>query len=307
MTRLPFQVAALLCFFYALPLKAQQLTITPAQIFEQEKTNLEAAKKWAAESATPEYILLNDESIVAVVGIQRGHPVFFTTHNQQASDITGTSQLRPGGSLNLNLTGRNMEIGVWDASLVYENHQEHNSRVIRKETGGAANHATHVAGTLIAAGIQNEARGMAPTARLHSYNWNFHSSEMIVEAEQGLLVSNHSYGRIAGWHKFNLTADSSRWQWFGDPNISTDEDYIFGFYDDEASTFDHITYTNPHYLPVVSAGNERDDYGPSSGVYLALDLQNRWREYDSETRPLPSDGHAEGFDTITSMALAKNV
>ena len=171
----------------------------------------------------------------------------------------------------------------------------------------AANHATHVAGTLISTGILNEAKGMAPRARLHSYNWNFHSSEMLTEAERGLLISNHSYGRIAGWHKFNLTADSSRWQWFGDPNISTDEDYVFGYYDDEASTFDHITYTNPNYLPVISAGNERDDYGPSSGIYLALDFQNRWKEYDVAKRPLSADGGLSGFDTITSMALAKNV
>lgn len=307
MTRTPLLVAALFCFSCIIPLHAQQLTITPAQILEQEKNKLEAAKRWAAERSIPEFLLLNDESIISVVGIQNNHPVYFTTHNQHASFITRTSPLQSGGSLNLNLTGSTITIGVWDASLVFENHQEHSSRVIRKETGGAGNHATHVAGTLIATGILNEAKGMAPKARLHSYNWNFHSSEMISEAEKGLLVSNHSYGRIGGWHKFNLTPDSSRWQWFGDPNISTDEDYVFGYYDEEAATFDHIVYTNPHYLPVISAGNERDDLGPSSGIYLALDNQNRWREYDIATRPVSPDGDPGGFDTITSMALAKNV
>ena len=307
MTQRHIQVTTLLCLSFFIPLHAQQLTPTLSQLKEQERSNLEAARVWADANAFPEIQELVDGSLVAIVGFTNNRPTFFTTHNQRASSITRTSRLHPEGGLGLNLTGSHITIGIWDASLVYNRHQEHRARVIGKETGGAANHATHVAGTLIASGILNEARGMAPNSRVHSYNWNFHSSEMLVEAEQGLLLSNHSYGRIAGWHKFNLTADSSRWQWFGDPNVSTEEDYTFGYYDEEASIFDHITSVHPYYLPVVSVGNERDDYGPSDGIYLALDDQNRWREYDISTRPVSPDGYTDGYDTITSMALAKNI
>lgn len=299
-------VAAIVAYSSFSLLYAQQPSPNPSQILEFERTDLQAARQWANANDLPELFFLTDESVVGIVGFRNEHPVYYTTHNQKASAITRTSRLYAGSDLGLSLDGNNLAIGIWDASLVFENHQEHKVRVIRKENGGAGNHATHVAGTLIASGITPEARGMAPKARLHSYNWNFHLSEMVVEAEKGMLISNHSYGRIAGWHKFNLTADSSRWQWFGDPKISTTEDYTFGFYDQEASNFDHITYTNPYYLPVVSAGNERDDFGPNEGIYLALDLDNRWREYDVATHPLQTDGGQDGFDTITSIALAKN-
>lgn len=306
MTRLHIQVAAILAFSSISPLFAQQPEPTPSQIQDLESTNLEAARQWAQDNAVPELLFLDDASVVGIVGFRNAHPVFFTTHNQRASSITKTSRLHEGNGLGINLDGSNLTIGIWDASIVYDRHQEHNVRILPKETGGSSNHATHVAGTLVASGITPEARGMAPKARLHSYNWNFHLSEMIVEAENNMLVSNHSYGRIAGWHKFNLTQDSSRWQWFGDPTISAEEDYTFGYYDQEASNFDHITYTNPYYLPVVSAGNERDDHGPTTGLYLALDGDKRWREYDIATHPLSPDGGSNGYDTITSMALSKN-
>ena len=306
MNQLFLMAVALVAYSSFSLLYAQQLAPNPSQILEIERTDFLAAQQWAKENDIPEHFFLTDESIVGIVGFRNGHPVYYTTHNQKASTITGTSRLYTGGDLGFSLDGNNLAIGIWDASLVFESHQEHKVRVIRKEKGGAANHATHVAGTLIASGIIPEAKGMAPQARLHSYNWNFHLSEMVIEAEKGMLISNHSYGRIAGWHKFNLTPDSSRWQWFGDPKISTTEDYTFGFYDQEASNFDHIAHTYPYYLPVVSAGNERDDNGPTEGVYLALDLNNRWIEYDVATHPLQIDGGTDGFDTITSMALAKN-
>ena len=306
MTRLHIQVAAILVSSFFSPLYAQQPEPTPSQIQDLESTNLETARQWAQDNAVPQLLYLNDASVVGIVGFQNAHPVFFTTHNQRAASITNTSRLYDESGLGFNLDGSNLTIGIWDASIVYDSHQEHKVRIIPRETGGTSNHATHVAGTLVASGITPESRGMAPKARLHSYNWNFHLSEMIVEAENNMLVSNHSYGRIAGWHKFNLTQDSSRWQWFGDPDISAAEDYTFGYYDQEASNFDHITYTNPYYLPVVSAGNERDDHGPTTGLYLALDLNNRWREYDISTHPLSPDGGSSGYDTITSMALSKN-
>ena len=307
MTPIYLKAAVGLTLIFTLPLHAQQSSQNLTQLQVQEKTDFEAGKNWASNNDIPELYFLNDHSIVGIIGYRHEQPVFFTTHNQRASTLTRTSNLHSGNKIGLDLDGNNLVIGVWDASLVYENHQEHKARIVRKETGGAANHATHVAGTLIASGLTPEAHGMAPKARLHSYNWNFHLSEIIVEAERGMLISNHSYGRIAGWHKFNLTADSSRWQWFGSPSISTSEDYTFGYYDQEAANFDRIVYANPFYLPVISAGNERDDYGPTEGIYLALDLENRWREYDISLYPISPDGANDGFDTITSMALAKNV
>ena len=304
----PNLLFVILLFFFSpevIRAQAQSKTLFDIRSTENERDIL--AKQWAADNSYPLLQYLADESLIGVQGFQDGAPVYFTTHNQRAGTYTRTISLHPGQSSGLELSGLNFEIGMWDASPAFDGHQEHHSRVIKKESGGVSNHATHVAGTLIASGVYTEALGMAPKARVHSYNWNFHSTEMLVEARDGLLISNHSYGRIAGWHKFRITADSSRWQWFGNPEISQDEDYIFGYYDQDASLFDHVTYTHPFFLPVVSAGNERDDFGVQSGIYLALDSDNRWVEYDASTRPIPPDGSPGGFDTLTGIATAKNV
>ena len=307
MARPILQFTILFCFLTPQLISAQPGPDILTQIQSTEQSSASRAVKWALDNNAPLLEYLFDDSIVGITGFHQDHPVYFTTHNQRAGATTRTSSLHPGQSTGLNLTGLNFTIGMWDARPAFNGHQEHQSRIIQKETGGVANHATHVAGTLIASGINEEAMGMAPRARIHSYNWNFHSTEMLIEARDGLLISNHSYGRIAGWHKFNLTADSSRWQWFGNPEVSVVEDYLFGYYDQDASLFDHVAYTHPYFLPVVSAGNERDDIGPQSGLYLALDGNNRWREYDVALRPIVADGGTGGFDTLTGIATAKNV
>ena len=307
MARLILLLAYTFLFFSSGVTLAQVPGKSLADIQASENERATLAKQWAFENRYPLFQYLSDESIIGVHGFQDGLPVFFTTHNQQAGTFTRTINLHPGQSSGLDLSGLNLVIGMWDASPAFDGHQEHHSRIIKKESGGVSNHATHVSGTLVASGVYTEALGMAPKARVHSYNWNFHSTEMLVEARDGLLISNHSYGRIAGWHKFNLTADSSRWQWFGNYEVSPEEDYIFGYYDQDASLFDHVTYTHPFFLPVVSAGNERDDWGARSGIYLALDSDNRWKEFNASTRPIPPDGSPEGFDTLTGIATAKNV
>ena len=296
----------LFSFLTATSLRGQSFDKTLPALQSAEQKSQSNAKNWSRENGFPMLQHLADESLVGVQGFQEGMPVFFTTHNQRAGSLTRTSNLHPGQVSGFDLSGLNLVIGMWDASPAFNGHQEHRSRIVQKETGGVSNHATHVAGTLVASGINSESLGMAPQAKVHSYNWNFHATEMLVEAREGLLVSNHSYGRIAGWHKFNLTADSSRWQWFGDPTVSLKEDYIFGYYDQDASLFDHVTHTYPYFLPVVSAGNERDDLGAQTGIYLALDTDNRWREYTVADRPIAPDGSPEGFDTLTGIATAKN-
>ncbi len=98
-----------------------------------------------------------------------------------------------------------------------------------------------------------------------------------------LEISNHSYGIVAGWH-----LNSNReWQWFGDPSISEVEDYKFGYYDYTAKTWDDIAYRRPNYLIVKAAGNDVGD-GP----------------YDASP---PRDGGDDGYDTLTSSAVSKNV
>jgi len=106
---------------------------------------------------------------------------------------------------------------------------------------------------------------MAPSASLESHDWNYDGSEMALEAANGMLVSNHSYGFLRGW---------SGSTWWGDTTVSNDEDYKFGFYDETSQVWDEIAYDAPYYLIVKSAGNDRNDSGtghPADGPYDCID------------------------------------
>ena len=51
-------------------------------------------------------------------------------------------------------------------------------------------------------------------------------------ASPNLLISNHSYGALAGW---NFDTDNNQWQWLGNPGDTVD--YKFGYYDDQFPRF----------------------------------------------------------------------
>src|SRR4029077_3424569 len=83
-------------------------------------------------------------------------------------------------------------------------------------------HSTHVAGTLIASGVNPVAKGMANgLQQLIAYDFNNYLSEMLSESPN-LLSSNNSYGAIAGWF-FNDQAN--RWEFWG--QATANEDYKF--------------------------------------------------------------------------------
>ncbi len=307
MHRLPLFICLSLTWYISTDVKAQLYNHTAEGTKQLEQRGHESALAWAEANQFPTHIRQADGRAMGIVRVEEQWPVFFTTHNRAAGIHTNTSQLHNEFNAGLKLTGVGLFIGIWDEGAVRDNHQELDFRVNLKDLGSFSNHATHVAGTLIASGIEAEATGMAPGAQISSFNWNFHITEMQTEANRGLLFSNHSYGRIAGWHLLTIEPDETEWYWFGDPRVSEEEDYVFGYYDQDAFLFDHVTHGNPYLLPVVSAGNERDDSGPETGMYRALDSQGRWVLQDIETRPITADGGFGGYDTITSFALSKNV
>lgn len=285
---------------------AQAPNYTATQLKQIELEDKNQSIRWAQLNNFPIRIALNDQSTLELIRLQNGRPVFFTTHNQSAGIHTQTDKLHEARLFSSKLTGSGLEIGIWDEGSVLEHHREVDFRVTLQDMSPASNHATHVAGTLIAGGVLPEAKGMAPGAQVKSYNWNFHTSEMQSEAEDGLLLSNHSYGRIGGWHMLSIGQQQRSWYWFGDPRVSEEEDFTFGYYDRDAFLFDHVAYKNLQFLPIVSAGNERDDKGPEDGTYWALDTEGRWIEHEVASRKIKADGRIDGFDTLTSIAVAKN-
>lgn len=208
-----------------------------------------------------------------------GIPQYYKTDNVNAAATSSTNLVNPGGISGFNLDGSGIIVREWDGGSARNTHQEFDSRVTISDGGANHWHSTHVAGTILASGVYAPAKGMAPAAALRSFEWTNDASEMATEAAAGALLSNHSYGYLRGYY-YNGTS----WIWYGNPTISTQEDYLFGFYDASAQSWDQIAYNAPDYLIVKSAGNDRNE-GPGNGTY-------------------PNDGP---YDCISHQGISKNV
>jgi len=209
-----------------------------------------------------------------------GVPMYYKTDNRNAAKTVSTDKVYPGGGAGLSLNGSGITPREWDGGAVRTSHQEFGGRVNQVDNPTSTHwHSTHVAGTIMASGVQSSAKGMAYNANLRAFDWNSDNSEMASEAAQGALVSNHSYGYGRGWGW-----TGSGWTWYGTPSISTQEDYKFGFYDSESRNWDQIAANAPYYLIVKSAGNDRNE-GPYNGQY-------------------PQDGP---YDCIAHGGISKNV
>jgi hypothetical protein len=250
---------------------------------------------------------LNTDPRVSLMAVlPSGRPMYYTTHNLDAAVTVATDLVWPGGSTGLSLTGANTlgELAIWDGGVVRTSHQEFGGRVVVMDGNtNLNNHATHVAGTMVAAGVDVQAGGMSPAANLGSYFWDDDEIEMAAAAAAGLRLSNHSYGWIVGWQNGYLTDD---WYWFGDPAVSELEDPGFGFYAGGTAEWDQIAHAAPNYLIVKSAGNDRDDFGPGpGGGHYVWDYDLSDWAWSTATRD--GDGGGDGFDSIGYRGNAKNI
>jgi hypothetical protein len=240
---------------------------------------------------------------VDMFGLPKYHVTF---NNTIAAATTGASKLWPGGTSGLNLSGSsaNMKnkLAIWDGGAVLGTHVELTGRVTQRDNpSSTVDHSTHVAGTLIATGVNPAAKGMAfGLTGLLAYDYANDMNEQSSEAA-GLLVSNHSYGFNAGW--IRNTNQNNRWEFYGRPGEN--EDYKFGFYSDEAAALDEIAYNAPNYLIVKSAGNQRDENGPDVGApYFRFNAQNQMTA--AGTRPSGISSN-DGYDIIVEDIGAKNI
>lgn len=230
-----------------------------------------------------------------------GEALYLTTDsNEQAAKMTRTNLLHPGGALNLGLTGKSDslsgKLGMWDGGGVLASHQEFGTRVTAAQTTSSlSDHATHVAGTLVASGISPSAKGMAFGADLKFWDFSNDNSEMST-ASTSLLISNHSYGYQAGWI---YDETKKKWQWWGNDAVSQTEDVKFGLYDANTQTWDRIAFNAPSYLIVKSAGNSRNQNGPAAGEYYLL----RSTTDSSNIARAKNDG----YDIISTTGTAKNI
>jgi PKD repeat protein len=267
------------------------------ELFERATLQKKAAEAKASEFGW----VIRQESpsgeIIELMDLDEfGQPIYYITTNTAAAATISTRHLHPGGNLGLNLTGQGMIVGEWDGGAVRTTHREFGDRVWQRDNATTvSSHATHVAGTMIASGITPAAKGMAYEARLWAHEWTLDGTEMASAAQNGLLVSNHSYGTITGWRQ-----ESGTWYWYGTPSVSETVDYRFGFYDLRTREWDQIARNAPYYLIVKSAGNDRNE-GPNPGTSHRVMQNGSWV---TSTATRSRDG---AYDCISTYGTAKNI
>lgn len=244
----------------------------------------------------------NPNEIILLTGIDgNGFPIYTSTNNNlDLAKATKTNFLW-SNPYNLNASSPNLrgKFAIWDGGTALNNHIEIGNRVFVKDATSTQNHSTHVIGTLIASGLNPQSKGMCwGMQQLISYDFNNHIAEIANESKN-LLVSNHSYGIIAGWQQ-NL---GGSWVYYGLPGDTAD--YKFGLYDNESQMLDSIAYSEPQYLIAKSAGNNRDKNGPAIG-------QNYFR-YDANGNLINMGARPIGisfnnaYDNIPTYGVAKNI
>ncbi|MDX2080399.1 MAG: S8 family serine peptidase [Terrimicrobiaceae bacterium] len=213
-----------------------------------EDARMEAVLAKAARLDIPLEKMLSRNRIGYLHDFRGDEPIYRAVSNSNAAISSGANLLAPAP---YSLTGSGMRVGVWDGGSVRASHQEFTGRVtLRNASARLDDHATHVAGTIAAAGVMSNARGMAPAISVDSYDWNSDTVEMTAAGaatvgDSGKLsISNHSYG-YEGQTAF------------------------MGVYDETAEQMDALAYSLPYYLPFWAAGNDQD-FLTSLGGYQSI-------------------------------------
>jgi hypothetical protein len=125
-------------------------------------------QRLAKEKNWPLTMKHRNGGVAYLTGIDsQGYPTYTVTFNNIISAATiGTNKVWAGGSLGLNLSGSSAymkgKLGLWDGGKVLNTHVEINNRVTHKDGATTvSDHSTHVAGTLMAAGVNPLAKGLS--------------------------------------------------------------------------------------------------------------------------------------------------
>jgi chitodextrinase len=234
---------------------------------KNEALQIAKQKGWKTKFMT------SDGRLVELQRVVNGKPIYYTTFNVAAARSTRTNHLNSGGSLGLSLMGQGMTAHVWDGGLARTTHQEYdgaggsNRFSIGDGTTAKHYHSAHVTGTIMASGVDANAKGMAPHAKAIGYDWNSDKAEATAAAANGMLVSNHSYGYATRNQQGQVQLPQ----------------HYFGGYIEETRAWDEILFNAPNFLMVVAAGNDGQDNSANTN---------------------PTGG--AGFDKLTGHSVSKN-
>lgn len=209
--------------------------------------------------------LASDDSVLVVYGARNFRA---TSWNAGAALLSHVSDVQASP---YSLSGNGVVLTYFELGTAYAAHPEFGGRLSVANFSCAASdtecnnsdnktHATHVGGTMIAAGIDPRAKGMAPAATLSEFRANdgtwLDQKANTIKA-LGSVADNNSWGYVLGWS----SDTSNNWTW------NEGEELIGGYSADINSVFDHIASTNGA-IGIYSAGNDASEYGPTVAPYL---------------------------------------
>ena len=191
--------------------------------------------------------LAADDRVLAIYG----PPLKIASTNAVAAQL---SHVTPLFSAPYDLTGNGVVLSEFELGQADATHPEFGGRLTNHLSGGLSSdqmHATHTAGTVIAAGINPAAKGMAPSATLHMFDVRLsYGTVMNTKQSQlpalGIVADNNSWGFTLGWQ-------GSTW-WGGDE--------VLGGYDGTyAASYDDVARASS-ILFVQSSGNDGEEGRP---------------------------------------------
>jgi subtilisin family serine protease len=193
--------------------------------------------------------LANDERVFGIYG----PPLHPRALNAVAAAI---SNVTPLYTAPYNLTGDGVVLSIFEPDGTPDvTDLEFGPRLISHFASSAKvdDHATHVSGTMIAAGINAQAKGMVPTATLQAF-----------DANAGDLFSLS--GPKAKLTTFNSVADNNSWDYalsWGDDGVWYGSPEALGAYSAlESEPYDAIMRTAGEPLILHAAGNDATDGNP---------------------------------------------
>ena len=185
--------------------------------------------------------LARDERVFGIYG----PPLRIQANNAVAAAL---SKVTPLFSAPYNLSGDGVVLSEFELGTAATDHVQFQGRMTAhfNLTSDASNslHATHVAGTMISAGIEDSrdarapgSKGMAPKATLHEFSVIDDFANIVTAKDTqlkplGVVADNNSWDFTLGW-----SFESPNWVWNGD---------FFGAYD--------ATYSSPYEAVTLKAG-----------------------------------------------------
>ena len=202
-----------------------------------------------------------------LTGFEAVHPVYIFTQNVNAAISTGASFVRSNTAFET-VSGDGLYVSITDLNTIYE-HAEFplpsggGSRIILRQTGTDADHATHCAGTIGAWGYDATLRGMAPRVWLRSLIWPYNVVAGITGFGMrypGQLLDGTTTNPRNGALQVRSAIGSTS---LGANDSSTNR----GVYTSDSAAWDQAMWDYPYYIEFFAAGNE----GSGGTTYATLD------------------------------------